>query len=41
MDKQIKSAKKTIDKKMNKLVREDIKRDKKCEHDAEMAKKKK
>jgi hypothetical protein len=39
MDREIKSAKKSIDKKMNKLVTLDKKRDKKC--DAKMAKKKK
>lgn len=41
MDKEIKGAKKTIDKKMNKLIKDDKKRDKKCEHDEKMAKKKK
>lgn len=41
MDKKIKAVKKNIDKKMDNLVREDIKRDKKCEHDHKMAKKKK
>lgn len=39
MDKKIKSAKKVIDKKMDKLVKEDIKRDKDC--DSKMMKKKK
>lgn len=29
-----------MDKKMNKLVRQDVKRDRKCEHDKKMAKKK-
>jgi hypothetical protein len=33
MDAKIKSAKKSIDKKMDKLVVEDKKRDKKCEHE--------
>lgn len=41
MDKKIKSVKSSLDKKMNHLVKEDIKRDKKCEHDHKMAKKKK
>jgi hypothetical protein len=41
MDKKIKSAKAVIDKKMNNLIKEDMKRDKKCEHDEKMAKKKK
>jgi len=40
MDKEIKGVKKTIDKKMNMLVRDDIKRDKKC-HKEMMKKKKK
>lgn len=39
MDKKIKSAKKIIDKKMDSLVKADIKRDKDC--DAKMMKKKK
>jgi hypothetical protein len=39
MDEAIKRVKKSIDKKMNKLVTLDKKRDKKC--DAKMAKKKK
>ena len=38
MDKKIKAAKKTIDKKMDNLVKADIKRDKKC--DMKMPKKK-
>lgn len=41
MDKEIKGVKKTIDKKMNKLVKDDIKRDKKCDYSEKMAKKKK
>jgi hypothetical protein len=41
MDKKIKAVKKSVDKKMDRLVQEDIKRDKKCEHDEKMAKKKK
>lgn len=40
VDKEIKSAKKSIDKKMDKLVRDDKKRDKKCEHAEKMARKK-
>lgn len=40
MDKAIKSAKRSMDKKMNKLVRMDVKRDKKCEHAEKLAKKK-
>ena len=39
MDKQIKKAKKTIDKKMDNLVKTDVKRDKEC--DSKMMKKKK
>lgn len=39
MDKKIKTAKKIIDEQMKKLLREDIKRDKKCEKAEEMAKK--
>lgn len=39
MDKAIKVAKKSIDKKMNKLVSMDIKRDKKCEMAEKKAKK--
>ena len=39
MDKKIKTAKKVIDQKMDKLVKEDIKRDKAC--DSKMMKKKK
>lgn len=35
MDKQIKTVKKSLDKKMDKLVSQDKKRDRKCEH-AEM-----
>jgi hypothetical protein len=41
VDKEIKSAKRSIDKKMDKLVKDDKKRDKKCEHAEKMAKKKK
>lgn len=40
MDKEIKSVKKSLDKKMDKLIKDDIKRDKKCEHDSKIAKKK-
>ncbi len=39
MDKAIKNVKKTVDKKMNNLVKMDVKRDKKC--DAAMKAKKK
>lgn len=41
MDKAIKGVKKSIDKKMDKLVKMDMKRDKQCEHAEKMAKKKK
>lgn len=41
MDKKIKSAKHSMDKKMDKLVKEDKKRDKKCEHAEKMMHKKK
>ncbi len=41
MDKAIKRAKKSIDKKMDKLTSMDIKRDKKCDKAESMAKKKK
>lgn len=41
MDKKIKSAEKKIDKQMKGLLKEDIKRDKKCERAEKMAKKKK
>ncbi|MGZ7043558.1 MAG: hypothetical protein ACXVHM_03110 [Methanobacterium sp.] len=41
MDKMIKKEKNKIDKGMNTLLKEDIKRDKKCEHAEKMAKKKK
>lgn len=41
MDKAIKSAKKSIDKKMNKLVKMDVKRDKACDADHKLAMKKK
>ena len=41
MDKKIKSAKKMMDQKMNSLLKEDVKRDKKCPCDMEMKKKKK
>jgi hypothetical protein len=40
MDKKIKTAKKHMDDEMKKLLKEDIKRDKKCDHDEKMAKKK-
>lgn len=40
MDKMIKKEKKKIDKGMNALLKADIKRDKKCEHDTKMAHKK-
>jgi hypothetical protein len=40
MDKKIKSAKASIDRKMDKLVKEDKKQDKKLEHAEMMAKKK-
>jgi hypothetical protein len=39
MDKEIKGAKKSIDKKMNKLIKDDKIRDKKCEYDEKMANK--
>ena len=39
MDQAIKKVKKSIDKKMNNLVKEDKKHDKKCERDEIMAKK--
>lgn len=39
MDKKIKTAKKSIDKKMNSLLKADKKRDAKCDHDEMMAKK--
>lgn len=39
MDKKIKSAKKSIDNKMDHLIKEDKKRDKKCEHDEKLARK--
>jgi hypothetical protein len=38
MDKAIKSVKHSIDKKMEGLVKKDIKRDKKCEHAEKLAK---
>lgn len=41
MDKLIKAAKKNMDKHMIKLVKADIKRDKKCEGAEKMAKRKK
>lgn len=41
MDKKIKSAKKSIDKKMDALVKEDIKRDKACDSKMMMKTKKK
>ncbi len=41
MDKEIKGVKKSIDKKMNKLVKDDVKRDKKCDMAQMKAKKKK
>lgn len=41
MDKAIKSAKRAIDKKMDKLTKMDIKRDKRCDKAEHMAKKKK
>lgn len=41
MDKAIKGVKKSLDKKMNKLVKMDVKRDKKCEHAEKEAKSKK
>lgn len=40
MDKQIKKAKSSMDKKMNHLLKEDIKRDKKCDEKDMMKKKK-
>jgi hypothetical protein len=39
VDKEIKSAKKSIDKKMDKLAKDDKKRDKKCEHAEKIARK--
>lgn len=41
MDKAIKTVKKSVDKKMDKLVAMDKKRDKKCEHDEMVSAKKK
>lgn len=41
MDKKIKTAKKSIDKKMDNLLMEDKKRDKKCEHAEKISKKRK
>ena len=41
MDKAIKTVKKSVDKKMDKLVAMDKKRDKKCEHDEMMSAKRK
>ena len=40
MDKKIKAVKKSMDKGMNRLLKADIKRDKKCEADEKMARKK-
>lgn len=40
MDKEIKQAKLKTDKTFDKLVKDDVKRDKKCEHDEKLAKKK-
>jgi hypothetical protein len=40
MDKEIKGVKRILDRKMNKLVKDDIKRDKKCDAYKNKAKKK-